>query len=85
VRESGEWQRDPGAQPDYCDLVLVARLYHMHQSGPHTGVPGYAQTPAFRKLGLDAPNEHLQLDVIEAAKQEIQGVMAMLNATGSSD
>ena len=85
VRESGEWQRDPGAQPDYCDLVLVARLYHMHQSGRHTGVPDYAETPAFRKLGLDAPNEHLQLDVIEAAKQEIQGVMAMLNATGSSD
>lgn len=83
VCESMEWGRDQDPRPDYCDLVLVARLYHLHQSGPGPDLPHYAETPAFRKLGLGVPDANLELDLIKEARQEIQDVMGLLNATGS--
>lgn len=83
VRESMEWRRDPGHRPDYCDLVLVARLYHLHQSGPRPDLPPYGEIPAFHKLGLDVPDEDQELDIIKEARQEIRDVMALLNASGA--
>ena len=78
VRESGNWFRDQGSKADYCDIVLVARLYHMNEEEPAGQGPGYHEVPAFVKLGLDPPNEELKLDIIENARGEMGEMMAII-------
>lgn len=78
VRESGTWHRDTRGKPDYCDLVIVARLYHLNQSDPEAPVPRYHEVPAFASLGLPAPNEEGKLDLVEAAAKERDEMMAVI-------
>ncbi|MBS0001790.1 MAG: HDOD domain-containing protein [Thioalkalivibrio sp.] len=78
VRESGNWLRDHGGAPDYCDVVTVARLYHLHQSDPEAAVPRFHEVPAFTHLDLPAPNEEGKLDLIENAAAEREEMMAVI-------
>ena len=78
VRESGKWFRDAHGKPDYCDIVLVARLYYMNETEPANQVPGYHEVPAFAKLGLDPPNDDLTLDIVEDAREEMGEMMAVI-------
>lgn len=78
VRESGLWFRDRPGKADYCDIVVVARLYHMNEEEPEGQVPGYHEVPAFAKLGLDPPNEALKLDIVENARDEMDEMMAVI-------
>ncbi len=78
VRESGNWLRDHGGAPDYCDLVSVARLYHLNQSDPDAAVPRFHEVPAFTRLDLPAPNEEGKLDLIENAANEREEMMAVI-------
>ncbi len=83
VRESGEWQRHPPGKADYCDIVLVARLYHRHQNGSAQAgsafeVPPYDAVPAFARLSLAPPNEDGKLAIIEDAQDEMREMMAVI-------
>jgi len=79
VRESGNWLRDSKGRPDYCDLAIVARLYHMNQQMPGAAIPAYHEVAAFRNLGLPPPNEEMKLDIIENAATDMAEMMAVIN------
>ena len=79
VRESGNWRRDSQGKPDFCDLVIVSRLYHLNEQMPGAAVPAFHEVPAFRNLGLPAPNEAMKLDVIETAAAEIAEMTVVIN------
>jgi HD-like signal output (HDOD) protein len=78
VRESGDWKRDQQRKTDYCDIVLVARLYHLNQAGSAVAVPSYHEVPAFAKLGLVPPNQDGKLAIIEDAQNEMREMMAVI-------
>ena len=78
VRESGHWHRDEGDQPDYCDIVLVARLYRLNQGEPRGPLPRYEDVPAYFKLGLNFVEPGETLDVIGEAGEELAAVISML-------
>lgn len=79
VRESGNWHRDDKDEPDYCDIVLLARLYRLNQNESRGPLPRYDEVPAFYKLGLGYPEaEGEQVDVVAEASEELSAVMAML-------
>lgn len=79
IRESGKWMRDSKGKADHCDVVIVARLYHLNQSAPEAPVPRYHAVPAFVRLQLPAPNEDGKLDIIEGAVREREEMMAVIN------
>ncbi len=78
VRHSGDWYRDDREEPDYCDIVLVARLYRLNQSEVRGPLPRYDAVPAYYKLGLVFPTRDGTLDVIAEAKEELNFVIDML-------
>ncbi|EXJ15413.1 HDOD domain-containing protein [Imhoffiella purpurea] len=78
VRESERWYRDSGERPDYCDIVLVARLYRLHQSEPRGPLPRYDEVPAYFNLGLGTEAGEQEADFISEASEQISEVMAML-------
>ena len=78
VRDSDSWYRDDKDEPDYCDIVLVARLYRLNQSESRGPMPRYDEVPAYYKLGLGFPSAQEQIDVIGEASEELAAVTAML-------
>lgn len=78
VRESGHWHRDAGDQPDYCDIVLVARLYRLNQGESRGPLPCYEDVPAYFKLGLNFVKPGETLDVIGEASEELAAVISLL-------
>lgn len=79
VRESGNWYRDTSDQPDYGDIVLVARLYRLNQSESRGPLPRHEETPAYFKLGLGfATPADKAVDVIAEAGEELAAVIGML-------
>lgn len=78
VRDSGNWYRDDKDEPDYCDIVLVARLHRLNQSDSRGPLPRYDEVPAYYKLGLGFPGTQEQVDVIGEASEELSAVTAML-------
>jgi len=78
--ECTDLNRD-SAQPDYTDLVLVARLQHLVSSGradEHTGIERWAEYPAFSKAGLET-TEVVVMDM-EGPAEEIAEVRSMLSS-----
>ena len=71
AKEADDWMRDENAQPDYCDLVLVAQLHtfigkakeNIQQLTGKKTMPPLASVPALRKLGLrtEGPEESISL------------------------
>jgi len=56
--EGEDWTRDSGAEPDYCDVVIVAQLLHFLGSARQLdGLPSLPEVPAFGKLRLGAADE----------------------------
>ena len=78
VRESGNWYRDSKEEADYCDIVLLARLYRLNQSESRGPLPRHDEVPAYYKLGLGFPNTVTPVDVIAEASEELSAVTAML-------
>jgi HD-like signal output (HDOD) protein len=51
--EGEHWLRDPGPEPDYCDVVVVAQLLGLLGSASQLdGLPNMSEVPAFGKLRL---------------------------------
>ncbi len=81
VRESDQWYRDRGDQPDVCDIVLVARLYRLNQSDAEGPLPHYDNVPAYLKLGLGLSEAQGAVDVIAEAGEQLAAVTEMLKGT----
>ncbi len=48
--QSGDWFREGTDEPDYCDLVIVARLHNKIATGQSKDLPKMNTLPAFQKL-----------------------------------
>jgi HD-like signal output (HDOD) protein len=67
---------DPGPEPTYADIVLVARLQNLSAKG-EPDMTDWSQVPAFAKLGMQA--EVLVIDV-EGPTDEVAEVRGMLDS-----
>lgn len=79
VEESQNWSRDAAPEPDYADIVLVARAYAgATGTGPQS--PPLAELPALKKLNLGALDENGHPEVLREAEAEVTGLRQILNA-----
>lgn len=68
---SEDWTRNPGPQPDYCDVVLVAHLHSYFGTAKMTGLPGLGEVPAFGKLANGSLTPEVSMLVLDEAKEMI--------------
>ncbi|MCB1877384.1 MAG: HDOD domain-containing protein, partial [Chromatiales bacterium] len=69
--ESEEWTRDPGMDPDYCDVVLVAQHQRMRESDPD--IPPPEEVSAYERLGVSPEFIITEAAQIESARQMLMG------------
>jgi HD-like signal output (HDOD) protein len=67
------WLRDSGAEPDYCDVVIVAQLLGFLGSASQLdGLPSLGEVPAFGKLRLGGtPGEDAGSTFLEERREQI--------------
>lgn len=78
ANECHQWQRDPGPEVDYCDLVILAQLYSALNTPQMELLPRIDTVPAFKKLPLGRLGPKMTLKIIETAAQDIQEIQNML-------
>ncbi len=78
VEHGRDWYRDSGDEPDYCDVIIAARLLYMQQQD-RLPVPDLYQLPVIDKLGLFEYAGEGQF-FIDKAEQEIQSVQKLLQS-----
>jgi HD-like signal output (HDOD) protein len=78
ARSRGDWWRNPSAEPDLADLVLVARLHNCVGTDQMSHLPLINETPAFLKLPLGEMNPDTSLAFLREAESDVQEVMQML-------
>jgi HD-like signal output (HDOD) protein len=77
ARKAGEWHYDSGAQTDYADLVIIARLHSYMKAGKGADYPPMEQLPAFAKL-TPALTPQDSLRIIDQAKGEMTEIIRLL-------
>ena len=80
VEEADNWMRDAGAEPDYCDLVIVSQLLSYINTPRMAELPRPDQVPAFRKLNLGELDEDMNLAILDEARDELEAIRNVLNA-----
>lgn len=66
------WDYAHGGDPDYTDILLVARWHARVGGRQPRKQPGIDDIPAFRRLGLAAPSPEVSLRIIEAADTAVE-------------
>lgn len=79
IEEADEWFRDPGPEPDYCDVVVFAQLCTPHNTAAPAELPALEDTPCYQKLSRLARNGELGLDIADKAETEISDIKKLLN------
>ena len=79
ARSRKDWLRNPAPEPDYADLVLVARLHRYMGTAMAKRVPKISEIPAFRKLAIGKLSPRRSLLVLEEAREEVNDVRNLLN------
>lgn len=69
--ESASWMRNPQRQPDYCDVVLLARLHQAIGTGNTQNLPAIDAVPAYQKIAAGKLTPKGSMLIIESAKEEI--------------
>lgn len=78
AREAEEWQRNPGPEPDYCDLVIIAQL-HSYVGNPRMQeLPHLGEVPGFHKLDLGELTPRLSLKILEKAQDQLKRAESLL-------
>ena len=70
--EAEDWRRDPGPDPDYCDLVIVAQLHSFVGTPRMTSLPTLNELPAFTKLPLGELTPQNSLKILDEAQEQIR-------------
>ncbi len=78
VLEAENWFRDPAAEPDYVDLVLVSQLHSFVGTPAIHHYPRIDEIPAYRKLLAGRLDTALSLNILETAKEEIWQIQNLL-------
>ncbi len=76
--EAEDWLRDPGPEPDYCDLLITAQLHAFVGTPRMQEVPRLDQVPAFRKLDLGELTPELSIAILEQAREQVAEAERML-------
>lgn len=78
AQDADNWFRDGGAQPDYCDLLIVGHLHALVRQREFAQLPRIDETPAFGKLALGELTPKLSLLVLDEARVQVQEMRALL-------
>lgn len=76
--ESSSWLRNPQQQPDYCDIVLLARLHQSIASGNAKDLPVINSVPAYKKIADGNLSPVGSMQIIAKAKKEIEELESLL-------
>lgn len=85
--ESDDWYRDNQAEPDYCDIVLLAQLHSFigkssDKLTPLIGrqtLPTITDLPAFKKLCLSGCGPDESISILNEAKAQIMETVQLLS------
>ena len=78
AEESDDWLRTGNAQPDLCDLVIVAQLLEIMDSQKELPVPSLGETPAFKKLQL-GDDVAICSAILQEAEHEVASIKQLLH------
>jgi HD-like signal output (HDOD) protein/CRP-like cAMP-binding protein len=73
-----QWDYDHPGEPDYTDVILVARWHATIGARSGQRPPPLEDIPAFRRLGIATDSPELSLKVVESAQESIDRAHALL-------
>ncbi len=72
--ECEDWFRNPGEEPDLCDLVLIAQYHAMIGTPKMNNLPPVPTLPAFAKLGMGNLDVKQIIEFLNRSRSEIQAI-----------
>ena len=78
AREADIWLRNENAEPDYCDIVLIAQIYNFIGKKEAEKTPKLQQLPALKKLKLNKLTPQFSVKLLNEAKNEITKAKKLL-------
>ncbi|WP_020409340.1 HDOD domain-containing protein [Hahella ganghwensis] len=79
AREAENYSYDSGKETaSYADIVIVAQVHAFIGKPEHASIPQMEHIPAFHKLALGELSPQRSLQVMQMAKEEIEGMQAVL-------
>ena len=78
--ECEDWFRNPGDEPDLCDLVLIAQYHALIGTPEVKQLPPVQSLPAFAKLGMDDLGMDQIVEFLNQSRAEIEAIEANLAA-----
>jgi HD-like signal output (HDOD) protein len=77
VNEAHDWRRDTEGNPDYCDIVLMARVLR-HATPEDEALEALEALPAYRNLGLARLGGGSMAGLLEEAEADVATLEALL-------
>ncbi|OZG71961.1 signal transduction protein [Hahella sp. CCB-MM4] len=79
ARQAENYRYDSGNdKPSYADIVIVAQVHAFIGKPEHAAIPQMDQIPAFHKLALGELSPQRSLQVMQMAREEIEGMQSIL-------
>lgn len=78
AREAECWERNPAAQPDYCDVVLAAQLHSFIGTPAMLQAPNLYEVAAFGKLAGGNLTAELSITILKKAREQITSTQHLL-------
>ena len=78
--ECEDWFRNPGDEPDLCDLVLIAQYHALIGTPEMKQLPPVQSLPAFAKLGMGDLDIEQIVEFLDQSRAEIEAIEANLAA-----
>ncbi len=78
--ESEDWFRNPGDEPDLCDLVLIAQYHSFIGTAEMESLPPISKLPAFDKLGLSDLGPKQIIEFMNESRAELEAFESHLGA-----
>ena len=72
------WLRNPGPEPDYCDLVVIAQLHSFLGTERAMSTPGIDEVPAHTKLAIGELTPRMSLNIIEESHELLNHAESLL-------
>ncbi len=79
AEESGDWNRDGRLEPDYTDLVMVARLHSFIGTPMMERAPRLDEVACLDKLELGDLTPRMSLKILAKAEEQIEKVHSLID------
>ena len=77
--DAEDWQHDRHEHIDYGDILVLAQLYAINESGDSEAVSDIEQLPAWKKLVANSTDGSDAIAILDEARQEILEVQSMIS------